>query len=85
LADAKRHLNITTEDDDALITDKMEAATAFVQQFVTLDFSADPVPGAIREAVRRVTASLYEEREGGALPFDNGFLTLVGPWRKWVF
>ena len=67
--DAKAHLNITTDADDALLVDKIAAAEAWVAAFLDADFADEEefpdgvIPAPIAEAIRQLTAHLYENRE----------------------
>jgi uncharacterized phage protein (predicted DNA packaging) len=90
LEDAKAHLNITEDFDDALITAKVAAAQACVESFVgKLDDVAafpDGAPEPLKEAVRQLTAHLYESRgDGPSATIPLGVFGLVGPYRAWTF
>jgi len=86
----KAHLNITTSDDDALIADKLAAAQDWVAGYTGIPSDATSTPPAVDEAVRRIAADLYENREASVigataanLPF--GALDLLEPYRAWAF
>lgn len=91
LAEAKAHMGVTLGDDDALITAKIAAAEAWAASYIgtALDDAEafpDGTPEPLKEAVRRLTAELYENREASAmglaaqaLPF--GILDLLKPYR----
>jgi uncharacterized phage protein (predicted DNA packaging) len=90
--DLKAHLNLTTDDDDDLLPSKIAAAEEWVVAYtgVPIEEYAGEVPAPVVEAVRRIAADLYENREAslvGAsvteLPF--GIADLLGPYRLWVF
>ena len=95
LADLKRHMNITTDADDAVLTDKLNAAEAWVIAYTGTPFTSpvDPPPDSelepMKEAIRQLAAHLYENREATIptavweLPF--GLLTLLEPYREWSF
>ena len=91
LADIKAHLNVTSSADDALITDKIAAAESWIAAFTGADWPpADPVPDALKEAVRQLAGHLYANREASLvgitvsqLPF--GLLDLLAPYRAWSF
>ena len=90
LDQAKAHLNVTLDADDALLTDKLAAAKAWVSAYTAGDPDADTAPAPIREAVLQLTAWLYAQREAGLvgvtaqdLPF--GFLDLLAPYRAFAF
>jgi uncharacterized phage protein (predicted DNA packaging) len=92
LADLKAHLNITTDTDDALLTEKIAVAEDWIESFIGVEFAdfGDGVPRSVKEAVRQLAAHLYENREAslvGAsaqeLPF--GLIDLLTPHREWAF
>jgi uncharacterized phage protein (predicted DNA packaging) len=90
-ADLKSHLNVTTDTDDELIAGKIAAAEGWIAAFTGADWPpAEPVPGALKEAIRQLAAHLYENREASLvgvtaqqLPF--GLLDLLAPYRAWAF
>src|SRR5258708_1946866 len=93
--DLRRHLNITTTDDDVLLGDKIAAASEWVSLYTAIpqcdpDDAACTIPEPVKEAVRQLAAHLYENREATligvtsqSLPF--GLLDLLMPYRAWVF
>lgn len=90
LDNLKAHLNVTISDDDALLTDKLAAATAWVSAYTASDCTADTTPAPVNEAILLLTASLYENREATligvsaqCLPF--GFLDLLSNYRAFAF
>jgi uncharacterized phage protein (predicted DNA packaging) len=91
LADQKAHLNVTFDTDDDLIQGKIDAAEDWIAKFVGMEWPpADPVPGALKEAIRQLAAHLYENREATLvgvtaqqMPF--GLLDLLTPYRAWAF
>lgn len=90
LESLKAHLNITTDIDDVLIGDKLEAATAWVSAYTAIPTDAPSFPAPVLEAVRQLAAHLYANREASlvgvtaqSLPF--GMLDLLDPYRAWVF
>lgn len=91
LEDQKRHMNVDFDDDDALISDEIDAAESYTTELVGSDIaSMSPVPGALRQAIMMLAAHFYENREAASfdgranqLPF--GFLGLVSPYRSWGF
>lgn len=90
LDQAKAHLNVTLDTDDALLTDKLAAAKAWIGAYTASDPDADTAPAPMREAVLQLTAHLYQNREASlvgvtamALPF--GFLDLLAPYRAFAF
>lgn len=93
--DVRQHLNVTLTDDDALIASKIAAAEAWVATFIGSaldDATAFPngTPEPVKEAVRQLVASLYENREANAVgvnvgSLDPGFFDLLAPYRTYVF
>jgi hypothetical protein len=90
LDQAKAHMNVTISDDDALITDKLATAKAWIAAYTASDPDADGSPAPIGEAVLQLTAHLYENREATlvgvtaqSLPF--GFLDLLANYRAFAF
>lgn len=90
MADLKAHLNLTTDQDDQLLTGKLEAASAWVGAYTASDPGLDTTPAPINEAILQLAAHLYENREASlvgvtasALPF--GFLDLLAPYRAFSF
>lgn len=90
LDQAKAHLRVTIADDDALITDKLSAAKAWVGAYTASDPDLVGTPAPVNEAVLQLTAHLYENREASlvgvtasALPF--GFLDLLANYRAFAF
>lgn len=71
LEDAKAHLRVDTDDEDALITDKAAAATAIVLDYVKAAdeaWTVDTVPSRIRAAILLVLTNLYANRGDGEAP-----------------
>lgn len=91
LDQAKAHLNLGSIDtDDALISDKLAAAKAWVGAYTASNVDADGTPAPVNEAVLQLTAHLYQNREASLvgvaaqeLPF--GFLDLLAPYRAFAF
>lgn len=68
LSDMKAHLGIVDNADDALISAKIDAAQAWLEQMLGYDIAtefASPlvVPFDLVEAVKQVAAHFYENRE----------------------
>lgn len=89
-ANLKAHLNITTDGDDALLADKIAAASEWIAQYTAIPIDAPDMPAPVNEAIRQLAAHLYENREATligvtaqSLPF--GLLDLLMPYRAWVF
>ncbi|AWO91932.1 head-tail connector protein [Bradyrhizobium diazoefficiens] len=90
LDQAKAHLNVTLDADDALLTDKLAAAKAWVGAYTASNPDTDSTPAPVNEAVLQLTAHLYQNREASLvgvtateLPF--GFLDLLAPYRAFAF
>lgn len=89
LADIKAHLNLTTDLDDDLLTEKVAAAEAWVDTY-TGGALTESSPAPLKEAARMLAAHLYENREASlvgitadALPF--GLMDMLTPYRAWAF
>lgn len=86
LEDIKSHLNVTTADDDDLLTSKIEAAEAWVSGYCGFeDPLDDTAPATVKEAIRKLVAEMYENREVNT-PGSFGELSptiteLLGPHR----
>lgn len=78
LADAKAHLGVTLDDDDALITNKIEAAQAAIEQLLGYEIEErfTTVPGDLKEAVRQLAAHYFENREAAVVGVSAGFVPL---------
>ena len=91
LEDAKLHMNITSDDDDAVISAKIDAAEAWIGAFLGKPMSEfDPLPEPLREAVRQLVAHLYENREATLVgvqmtDVSPGLFDLMAPYREYVF
>jgi hypothetical protein len=91
IADLKAHLNLSGEDDDALLSQKLAAAEAWTAGYIGLALAdLDPFPADVGEAILRIAADLYENREAtlvgvsaSALPF--GVTDLLAAHREWAF
>ena len=89
--DAKAHLNVTADTDDALIAAKIDAAEAWVGRWLATPFAdMAEVPADLKEAVRLLVGHLYENREATvvgitaeAVPF--GVWDLIAPHRAYSF
>ena len=90
LANLKAHLNITTDDDDDLLQDKIDAASEWIAKYTGVPVDAPDTPAPFDEATRQLAGHLFENREATmvgvtaqALPF--GLLDLLNPYREWAF
>jgi hypothetical protein len=89
LADAKAHLNVTFDTDDALIQSTLDAAKEWIEAYTGGELT-DSAPAPVNQAVLMLTGHLYQNREATvvgitaqSLPF--GFLELLEPYRAWCF
>lgn len=88
--DLKEHLNITSNDDDTLLSSKIATAMVMVENFIGEKLAdIEPAPAPILEAIRQLAAHLYENREpflvgtqSAALPFNA--IDLLMPYRRVV-
>jgi hypothetical protein len=91
LDDAKAHMNVFIDDDDALITNKIAAAEAWIGEFVGQDLSTfDPLPQPIFEATRQLVSHLYNNRDAALIGTNivqncPGLFDLLAPYRTWTF
>lgn len=95
LEDAKAHMNVTSDADDALIAAKIAAAEAWIGQFIghALDDAEafpDGTPEPLKEATRQLVAHLYENREATLVGVNMttvspGLFDLMAPYRAWAF
>ncbi len=90
-AELKAHSNLSDDEPDALLTQKIAAAEDWCAGYIGAKLDTfDPLPAGIREAILRLAADLYENREatligasGSLLPF--GVTDLLTPHRTWRF
>lgn len=91
VADLKAHMNIVTNDDDALIASKIDAAEEWIGSFIGTPLEdLEDVPAPLCEAVRQLVAHLYENREATLVGLSMtdvspGLYELMAPHREWVF
>ena len=95
VADVKAHCNVTIAEDDDLISAKIDAAEAWIAKFIgsPLDDATafpDGTPDPLKEAVRQLTAHLYENREATLVGItmqdvSPGLFDLIAPYREYVF
>ncbi|MEO9340469.1 head-tail connector protein [Mesorhizobium sp. SB112] len=91
LDDAKTHLNITTDADDALIITKIEAAEAYVDRWLETKLAdMTPVPADLKEAIRQLVGHFYENREASLVGISAdelplGFREIIDQHRAWSF
>lgn len=64
IEEAKAHMNIVGDDDNTLITAKIEAAEAWIGRWLATPLAdMGEVPADLKEAVLMLTAHFYENRE----------------------
>jgi len=95
VADAKAHMNITSDADDTLIADKIAAAEGWIALYIgtALDDAEtfpDGTPEPLKEATRQLVAHLYENREAtivglNMVDVSPGLFALMAPYRDWAF
>lgn len=90
--DLRVHLSMQEDEEtDAVLEQKIGAAEDWVAGYIGQALAdLDPLPAVVTEAVLRLAAELYENREASLvgvsaeiLPF--GVTDLLTPIRKWVF
>lgn len=88
LEQAKAHLNRSEiNTDDAVIQQKLDAATAWVLEYIADEYRDEP-PTPVVEAVFQLMAHWYQNREGVAVgvaaeTLPLGIRTLLAPYRSW--
>lgn len=93
LEDLKSHMRITVADDDAMLANKITAASEWLLGFTGATYAdQDAVPAPMKEACRLLAAHWYENSEASVtisgvtaqdLPF--GVMDLIQPYREWAF
>lgn len=84
LSDMKSHLGIVDDTDDALISAKIDAAQAWLEQMLGYDIATEfaaplVVPFDLVEAVKQVAAHFYENREASLV----GLAAVETPFGVW--
>ncbi|MER9586538.1 head-tail connector protein [Mesorhizobium sp. M0276] len=85
----KSQMNLTGNDDDALLTHKIAAAEQWISDQIGKDLAdIDPLPATLTEAVLQLAAAWYEQREAvligiGANEVPFGVRDLIRPYREW--
>lgn len=91
IEDLKAHLRIDNDLENVVLSDKIEAASSYIEQYIGKELSSfDPTPAAIKEAVRLLAGHYYAHREatltdGRANPLPFGAIDLIEPFRVWKF
>jgi hypothetical protein len=91
IEDAKAHLNVTDDADDAIISMCIAAAENFVNNFLPIKLAdMTPAPADLLQAVRMLTGHFYENREATLVGTSSDAVAL-GVWeiidqhRAWRF
>ncbi len=87
----KLQLNIDFSDDDELLQHKLEAAEAWIGNYIGTPWTEfDTVPADLKEGILLLAGHLYENREAtliGVNPYELpfGLLDMIRPYREWTF
>jgi hypothetical protein len=84
LEQAKLHLRVDHDDEDAAITAMIGASTAAALDYLNLDAMPDPVPAPVSAAILLQVADLYANRERqSAKPYSGNptYERLLNPYR----
>lgn len=82
LEDAKEHLRVDFDDDDALIASMLAAAEEACRAYLGLA-ADDLAPEALAAAIKMHLTRLYEDRDGGSIPAEAQ--DLLREHRAWEF
>lgn len=85
LQQAKEHLRIDHDHEDALILGYIEAATAAAYNYLNWEDIPDDPPAPVISAILLVVADLYENREihiDSRTVESRTYLLLLNPYRK---
>ncbi|WP_028605316.1 head-tail connector protein [Ottowia thiooxydans] len=85
LEEAKNHIRVDQDEDDAAILAMIDAAEAAALDYLDLDELPDAAP--VHAAVLMLVGSLYTRRESqsdGPIVENRLFTRLLDPYRKWV-
>lgn len=90
-ADFRAHSAIPDDENDALLQQKIDAATAWTAKYLGVELDNAALDDAtVREAVLQLAGHLYENREASlvgvtaaTIPF--GVTDLLAPHRTWSF
>lgn len=87
LQEAKDHLRVLEDDEDALIQGLIEAAEGHIANYLGDDLP-EPMPAPVRAAVLLLVGDLYENRERqvmagmGRIQENRTFHLLLSPYRS---
>lgn len=97
LDDAKAHLRVTITDDDTLIQSKIDAAEAWIVNFLGVSLTdattfPNGAPPDVLEAIRQLVAFFYDNREAAVVgntititQLTPGLYDLLAPYRTYAF
>ncbi len=96
IEDFKANARVTIDEDDRLIQSKIDAAEAWISQYIGAALSTfvtnDALAPPLQEAVRQLVSFFYDNREaavvGNAISVTDispGFYDLIAPHRTFVF
>lgn len=86
LAEAKDHLRVSHDSEDAGVAMMIAAALDHMRS-IDVDVTVDPLPPALHHAALMLVAHFYENREAVGEPVQAvplGFERLVSPYRSWA-
>jgi hypothetical protein len=87
----RAHSNLSGDDADDFLTGKIAAAEDWCAGYIGQALAGlDPLPAAVKEAVLRLAADLYELREASLVGASAeilplGVTDLLAPYRTWNF
>ncbi|OCJ05255.1 hypothetical protein A6U87_14700 [Rhizobium sp. AC44/96] len=91
VSEVQFHMNIEENEPAPDLYRKILAAEDYIGNFIGKPLSEfDPLPHALREAVKQLTAHLWENREATLVGIDltqnsPGLFDLMAPYREWSF
>lgn len=83
LAEAKLHLGIGHDLQDALITKQLNAAVDACGRFIGSEGQPDPLPPIFDQAVLMTLGAMFDRREGATVPEEAQ--SLLASLRGWTF
>ncbi|WP_311028216.1 head-tail connector protein [Mesorhizobium koreense] len=90
-AELRAHSNLPEEDSDDFLIGKIAAAEDWCASYIGQALAdLDPLPGAVKEAILKLAADLYELREASLVGtaaeiLPLGVTDLLAPHRIWNF
>lgn len=92
LEEAKAHLNVTDDADDAVISSIVADAEDFIGGYVDCPMTPEGAPNPVKRAVKMLVGTMYLNREAGLSDPESrasdgpvSVFDLIGPFRKWSF